>query len=83
MRPDSASLGRAVAAGTVASFGLAYLCIRANQLAAEQGGCPAPAIATGFPAPPGAERKDCCPRWLIVAMIALGVGLAIWGLAKL
>lgn len=69
-----------LAAGAVA-FGLAYFCIEANCGAAERGGCPQAATA-GFPAPPGAEPRDCCPRWFIVALIAAGLILVILGLMR-
>jgi hypothetical protein len=75
-------LGWGLLAAAAASFGIAYLCIEANRAAAENGGCPAPGTA-GLPAPPDAERRDCCPRWFIVLLTLAGVVLAILGLGKL
>jgi hypothetical protein len=74
--------GWALLAGSAAGFSLAWGCILADRSAAKRGGCPATGPG-GLPAPPGAERKDCCPQWLTAALILAGVILAIFGLAKL
>lgn len=77
------SAGWLLLAGAGGALVLAYACIHGNYTARAEGGCGAPAITTGFPAPGGVERKDCCPEWTIVALILLALILTVLGLVKL